>query len=217
MAPQNYPPQNWGAPAFQQQWGVQSVGNENPPQTSTSVQLNPVTGQPDYSLQWAEYYRSLGMLREAEVIEQQAKTKGVTAATSQPAPAPVVPAVTAAVPNQVTSNSNGSQPDYSAQWAEYYRSLGKHKEAEAIESQMKAKAAGAPPSQQMQTAPSAVPNATGQAPPGNVYQQNYGGYQAAGGYYGGQTQNTNPPPTMPQGQYTFSGYGYPQSNSGQDN
>ena len=29
--------------------------------------------------------------------------------------------------------------DYSAQWAEYYRSTGKHKEAEAIEAQMKQK------------------------------------------------------------------------------
>jgi len=32
-----------------------------------------------------------------------------------------------------------AQPDYSAQWAEYYRSLGKFKEAEAIEAQMKMK------------------------------------------------------------------------------
>lgn len=33
---------------------------------------------------------------------------------------------------------NGGQADYSAQWAEYYRSIGKVKEAEAIEAQMKA-------------------------------------------------------------------------------
>lgn len=38
-----------------------------------------------------------------------------------------------------TAASNGGQPDYSAQWAEYYHSIGKHKEAEAIEAQMKQK------------------------------------------------------------------------------
>merc|ERR1719471_2527563 len=37
------------------------------------------------------------------------------------------------------------QPDYSAQWAEYYRSIGKDKEAEAIEAQMRAKAAAPAP------------------------------------------------------------------------
>jgi far upstream element-binding protein len=41
------------------------------------VSVNPATGQPDYSMQWAEYYRSLGMLREAEMIEQQAKAQKV--------------------------------------------------------------------------------------------------------------------------------------------
>ncbi|KAK4884682.1 hypothetical protein RN001_000953 [Aquatica leii] len=221
MAPQTYPPQNWGAPSFQQQWNVPTAGNENPPQTNPSVQLNPVTGQPDYSLQWAEYYRSLGMIREAEVIEQQAKTKGVAPAATQPSTTPTVPAATAAVPNPVNAASNGSQPDYSAQWADYYRSLGKHKEAEAIESQMKAKQAAVVAqqntAQQMPTAQSTVGGTTPQPQPGNVYQQNYGAYQASGGYYGGQTQNSTAPPAMPQGQYGFSGYGYAQANSGQEN
>lgn len=31
-------------------------------------------GQQDYSAQWAEYYRSIGMIREAEAIEQQSKS-----------------------------------------------------------------------------------------------------------------------------------------------
>jgi len=74
------------------------------------------SGQNDYSQQWAEYYRSLGMLKEAEIIEQQMMSRGGVG----------VPQVT-------------SQPDYSAQWAVYYRSLGKYKEAEAIEAQMKIK------------------------------------------------------------------------------
>lgn len=30
-------------------------------------------GQADYSAAWVEYYRSLGMYREAEMIEQQAR------------------------------------------------------------------------------------------------------------------------------------------------
>ena len=37
-----------------------------------------------------------------------------------------------------------SGQDFSAQWAEYYRSIGKMKEAEAIEAQMRAKAGGQP-------------------------------------------------------------------------
>lgn len=36
------------------------------------------------------------------------------------------------------------QPDYSAQWIEYYRSMGMHREAEAIESQIKGRPAAAP-------------------------------------------------------------------------
>lgn len=71
MAPQGYTPQNWGAPAFPQQWAVPGQPADNASQPANPVQVNPSTGQPDYSLQWAEYYRSLGMHREAEVIEQQ--------------------------------------------------------------------------------------------------------------------------------------------------
>jgi hypothetical protein len=39
---------------------------------------------------------------------------------------------------QTSAAQNGGQADYSVQWAEYYRSIGKIKEAEAIEAQMKA-------------------------------------------------------------------------------
>jgi len=55
-----------------QQW--QNSGQSDP---NNGVQVNPATGQPDYSMQWAEYYRSLGMMREAEMIEQQAKAQKV--------------------------------------------------------------------------------------------------------------------------------------------
>jgi len=84
-------------------------------------QLYPSLGgapaQPDYSGQWAEYYRSLGMVKEAEIIEQQSLARSAPVQSAQPS-------------------------DYSAQWAEYYRSVGKVKEAEAIEEQMRSKVCG---------------------------------------------------------------------------
>lgn len=73
MAPQGFNPQGWGVPAYQPQWGAPTQGTEGPPQQGGAVSVNPATGQPDYSLQWAEYYRSLGMHREAEMIEQQVR------------------------------------------------------------------------------------------------------------------------------------------------
>ena len=63
------------------------------------------------------------MVKEAEIIEQQSAARQQPVAQQQP------PA-----------------SDYSAQWAEYYRSIGKVKEAEAIEQQMRAKGGSVPPS-----------------------------------------------------------------------
>ena len=40
-----------------------------------SVNINPSTGQADYSAQWADYYRSMGMVREAEAIEAQMRVQ----------------------------------------------------------------------------------------------------------------------------------------------
>uniref|UniRef100_A0A915J1V6 K Homology domain-containing protein n=1 Tax=Romanomermis culicivorax TaxID=13658 RepID=A0A915J1V6_ROMCU len=63
------------------------------PQQSTPASaapaINPQTGQPDYSAQWADYYRSLGMHEQAALIEQQARANqaAAAAAVGQPAPA----------------------------------------------------------------------------------------------------------------------------------
>lgn len=45
----------------------------------------------------------------------------------------------AAATAQQGQGDQSAQPDYSAQWAHYYRTLGQVKEAEAIEAHMKAK------------------------------------------------------------------------------
>merc|ERR1719474_141656 len=111
-------------------------GGYQPPPAQPAVQVNPNTGQPDYSAQWAEYYRSLGMIKEAELIENQAR--------GQPGPQP--PAAMAAAPVQPTT-------DYSAQWAEYYRSIGKHQDAEAIEKNLRAKSGSVPPAGYPQPGP----------------------------------------------------------------
>lgn len=85
---------------------------------------------------WVTFTKCVNVLC-MQVLYVQAKTK-----TLGGAPNPqmqTAPATQAAAVTQPAASSAGTQPDYSAQWAEYYRSLGKHKEAEAIEAQMKAK------------------------------------------------------------------------------
>lgn len=55
---------------------------------SDNVPVNPATGQPDYSAQWAEYYRTMGMHEQANLIESQMKQQqqqvGVPQAAGRP-------------------------------------------------------------------------------------------------------------------------------------
>jgi len=144
------PRRDYGAP--QQQGGY---GQQGEPA------INPTTGQPDYSAQWAEYYRSAGMQKEAEMIE--VSQGGVGGGMVQ-----------------VASNGGGAgQPDYSAQWIEYYRSIGKHKEAEAIEQQMRAKGGSVGPGPGY---PGPQPGAAqpGYGAPAGYYQQPQPAYQQPG-------------------------------------
>ena len=126
-----FPGQTYGG--GQPEYGQpQGGGGGYQQQGQAAPQINPTTGQPDYSQQWAEYYRSLGMSKEAEMIEVQSGGPGQV---QQPQPQ------NGAMPG---GPGGGGTPDYSAQWAEYYRSIGKHKEAEAIEAQMRAKTGSVP-------------------------------------------------------------------------
>ncbi|CAD5232028.1 unnamed protein product [Bursaphelenchus xylophilus] len=59
-----------GAPAYQAAQTAQPAAQAQPGQ---NAQINPQTGQPDYSAQWADYYRSVGMHEQAAIIEQQMK------------------------------------------------------------------------------------------------------------------------------------------------
>merc|ERR1719357_2044748 len=88
-------------------------------------------------------------------------------------------------PGQPNINPATGQPDYSAQWAEYYRSIGKTKEAEAIETQIRAKSSGgggAPnpvPSQQPQygtPGQTQYPGQPGYQPVSQPYYPQQGGY-----------------------------------------
>lgn len=142
-------------------------------------------GQPDYSAQWIEYYRSMGMTREAEAIEAQMKAKQQPGQVSGHAPQPAANGA-AAAPQQGSATQ-----DYSAEWANYYRSLGKIDEAEAIEKQIAQAKVGQPAQPQAGNAYSGGQNMAAY----QQYQQYGGGYQGQqyqyqGGYPGGQ-QNSD--------------------------
>lgn len=65
-------PQSMMQPGGAQQHAPQPQGGGQPAQGPAPV-INRTTGQPDYSAQWAEYYRSVGMHNEAAMIERQMK------------------------------------------------------------------------------------------------------------------------------------------------
>uniref|UniRef100_U5EYN3 Putative psi n=1 Tax=Corethrella appendiculata TaxID=1370023 RepID=U5EYN3_9DIPT len=154
------PYQGWG---YTPQWD----------QSSQQAAVQPVA---DYSQQWIEYYKQMGMHREAEMIEQQVKTR-----QGQPSPAQPQPAATQA-------QSSSQTADYSAEWAEYYRRIGKVDEAEAIEKQI--------------ATTKVMPNAPSPAQPGppfnqqqyvGQFSQQYQNYQGYGAPYMGPQGGAQPP------------------------
>ncbi|CAG9797486.1 unnamed protein product [Chironomus riparius] len=127
-------PYQWGAAAAvggfnQSSWDPSQAAQMPGPQG-----INAPSGQPDYSLQWIEYYRSMGMHQQADAIESQVKS-------SRPSSGPTIPGANPPQPQAPSSGAGGassdSQRDYSREWAMYYRQIGRVEEAEAIERQIK--------------------------------------------------------------------------------
>ena len=168
---------NYGSSSGASSWAGGGSAGYPGGYTGEAANVNPSTGQLDYSAQWAEYYRNMGLVREAEAIEQNMRTRqGQPATTGPPGAAPASnPA--AGAPAPANGTQNGGVADYSAQWAEYYRSIGKVKEAEAIEAQIKQK-----------TAPygGGAPYYGGQQGPPAAAGTSYPGYPANYQAYGGQ-------------------------------
>jgi len=108
------------------------------------------SGQQDYTLQWIEYLRSQGQHQQADMLEQQMKaSKGQSGGDGNSAPGP--PGVgnpgppgtnESGAPNSAPpghqNGGGGQNADYSQQWADHYRAVGKIQEAEAIEAYIKA-------------------------------------------------------------------------------
>ncbi|GIY54445.1 far upstream element-binding protein 1 [Caerostris darwini] len=81
------------------------------PQQTAQPQVQQPTaaaGQADYSAAWVEYYRSLGMFREADMIEQQAPQP--TAQTTQPGTPLTQPAVQPAGQPSAPAGTPAPQP-----------------------------------------------------------------------------------------------------------
>ncbi|VDN03674.1 unnamed protein product [Thelazia callipaeda] len=104
---QYYGQQGQQQPSYQQgayptQYQQPTQPQPQPAQTSAAPAVNPQTGQPDYSAQWAEYYRSMGMHEQAALIENQLKQNAAAAAAA------------AAVAQQPAGQARPQQPGYGA-------------------------------------------------------------------------------------------------------
>ncbi|CAF3967803.1 unnamed protein product [Rotaria magnacalcarata] len=80
--------------------------------TSTTPAINPTTGQPDYSQQWIEYYRSIGQGEYADEIARQMKASGSTSTSTSASSA-----TSAAQATAMMMSSANPWAAYAQQWA----------------------------------------------------------------------------------------------------
>ncbi|CAF3047916.1 unnamed protein product [Rotaria socialis] len=83
--------------------------------SSTTAAVNATTGQPDYSQQWIEYYRSVGQNDIADQIMQQMKESGSSSATGSNSSSSTAAAQAAAAAAMMMSASN-PWAAYAQQW-----------------------------------------------------------------------------------------------------
>ncbi|KAI1719780.1 KH domain-containing protein [Ditylenchus destructor] len=110
-----------------QQFGNKNIWDNTPATAAQSVML-------DYSAQWMAYYRTTGQHEQAALLEQQIQQR------NQFKLCPTVQQYGDAYSSmRDVSSANNAQPDFSAQWIEYYRAMGMHDQANGLENQMKQK------------------------------------------------------------------------------
>ncbi|WKY14416.1 hypothetical protein Q1695_000174 [Nippostrongylus brasiliensis] len=98
--------------------------------TSTGPTINPQTGQPDYSAQWAEYYRSMGLHDQAALIEAQMKQnqRNAAAASANPPPPGTTPTQSSfsntSYPATSTGNATSQYSGYSGAQTQNFPATG---------------------------------------------------------------------------------------------
>lgn len=150
-------PQGTPVPAF-----TGSIASETQYGYPSFSQQTPVSSA-DPNAAWAAYYAQYYQTSPANPAYGGAAFPSSAASVAASATQPTAASVTATAPSAAAPSINPQtgQPDYSAEWAAYYRSLGLHDQAALIEQQARANQAAAAATQNVQTAATAQQFAAG--------------------------------------------------------